>query len=181
MNTKFIVGGFAGLLLLSLIGVFAMVVINSEEVITEDATTVSQSLPANPEGDPASTSAPADGETAPTNVESIVLRAKEGFTGEGTATRSTGANGEYILEIIANLPPPAEGKFYEGWVVGSSVLSTGKLTQESEDGAWSAVFTDDSDEDLYTYNEIVITEETEADGLDGKPEVHVLEGSFPSE
>ena len=28
------------------------------------------------------------------------------------------------------------------------------------------------------YNEVVITEETEANGLDGNPEIHVLEGSF---
>lgn len=33
-------------------------------------------------------------------------------------------------------------------------------------------------EDKSSFNNVVITAEAEADGLDGKPEMHVLEGYF---
>ena len=89
------------------------------------------------------------------------------------ATRTV--EGEYVHTVTANLGDPAPGDFYEGWVVGPSVVSTGAL-EEEEDGVWTLVYT--STEDLSEHDRVVITEETSANGLDGIPEDHVLEGSF---
>jgi hypothetical protein len=36
----------------------------------------------------------------------------------------------------------------------------------------------ESQEDMSSYKKVVITEETEANGLDNNPEAHVLEGNF---
>lgn len=122
-------------------------------------------------------SAPAD-ETSMTNdeaqpTEEITLEAVGDYTGSGTATRTT--SGTYLHTVMAELGDPAEGDFYEGWIVGPSVVSTGELEKEGE-GMWSLVF--ESEEDYSQHNRVVITEETLANGLDGIPEDHVLEGEF---
>lgn len=108
-------------------------------------------------------------------IEEIPLTSVGNYSGDGTATRTI--TGEYIHTVTANIGNPAEGKFYEGWIVGGpdEFISTGKLTQETE-GVWTLVFTSPSDKSAYT--QVVITEETEANGLDNNPEDHVLEGSF---
>ena len=117
---------------------------------------------------------PAEGVEAPENVEKATLAAVGEYEGSGSATRSF-TDDTFSHEVVASLDDPAEGKFYEGWLVGSSVVSTGKLTSEGG-GEWSLTFT--SEDDLTSHDSIFITEETEANGLDGNPEAHVLEGSF---
>lgn len=111
-------------------------------------------------------------------VETITLKAVGEYSGSGTATRIF-SNGTFTHTVSANIAEPASGKFIEGWLVNMSLtpkfLSTGKLKKEN--GEYKLTFTENKD---YTkYNGIVITEETEANGLDGVPEAHVLEGSFP--
>ena len=124
---------------------------------------------------PTDTSQPADAAELPDVIEEATLTAVGSIKGSGGATRSFGTSG-FNHEIVASLQLPAEGKFYEGWLVGDSVVSTGALTDEG-DNEWSLVFT--SDTDLRNgHDAIVVTEETLEDGLDGKPEKHVLEGSF---
>lgn len=120
---------------------------------------------------------PADDSLAPSNVEEIDLKSVGNFEGDGEATRSYDVEAEqFIHNVMANLDDPNEGKFYEGWLVdGEQFISTGKLQSELV-GVWSLVFVDEVD--LRNYNQVVITEETEADGLDSRPEDHVLEGSF---
>lgn len=102
------------------------------------------------------------------------LVAEPGYQASGVADRSYDGT-TFTHSVMAEIQDPAEGKFFEGWIVGPSVISTGKMTKQA-DGSWRIDF--ESDQDLTDHNKVVITEETEADGLDGKPETHVLEGSF---
>ncbi|PID32135.1 hypothetical protein CR970_02000 [Candidatus Saccharibacteria bacterium] len=108
-------------------------------------------------------------------TESTTLAAVGSYTGSATATRTT--SGSFVHTVTAQLGAPADGDFYEGWLVvpGGGFVSTGKLNQENG-GEWSLSYT--SDQDLAAYTQVVITEETGADGLDNVPEDHVLEGSF---
>lgn len=149
---------------------------DTDEVVNE--TEVNNTAVSNPvinSGQPADeTSQPAEDVVASADVEEITLEAVNDYVATGTATRSFGEGG-FSHEVIMQTGPPAEGKFYEGWIVGPSIISTGELTEE-EDGVWSLTYT--SDEDLLSHSRVVITEETSANGLDGVPEDHVLEGSF---
>ncbi|MDX1765468.1 MAG: hypothetical protein R3313_00790 [Candidatus Saccharimonadales bacterium] len=133
-------------------------------VATQTETTVEQET--NNE-----TSTPVD--EAPTALETAALKAVGSYTGSGTATRTI--EGAYVHEVIAELGNPSPGDFYEGWLVGPSVVSIGKLTTKGF-GQWRLFFT--TEKDLSQHDRIVITEETLANGLDGIPEDHVLEGSF---
>ncbi len=139
---------------------------NSPQLTTEVVETPEESV---------ETSQPAEGVETPVPRGSAELLAVNGFDASGTATRAQVGESGYQHEVIAQLPPSPEGTFYEGWIVGSSVVSTGELTQEG-DGESSLVF--ESQEDLFSHDEVVITQETLANGLDGVPEVHVLEGTF---
>ncbi|MDQ3158938.1 MAG: anti-sigma factor [bacterium] len=98
------------------------------------------------------------------------------YTGSGEATRTFDLAGpKFFHDVIANIPDPAEGKFYEGWLVNNGkFFSTGKLEKNGEQYILNYV----GDKDYPDHNLVVITEETEANGLDNKPEAHVLEGSF---
>ena len=111
-----------------------------------------------------------------TDVESADLNAVGDYSGSGTATRQYEGS-TFTHTVTANIGAPAEGKFYEGWLVRKipfSIVSTGKLEKNSNGYALS--FT--SADDLNSHSGIVVTEETESMGLDGKPEAHVLEGGF---
>ncbi len=94
--------------------------------------------------------------------------------GSGTATRRI-INGKFIHTVQAEIPDPSAGKFYEGWLVsGSNFFSTGKMVKRGD--YWELEYT--VNEDKNNYPEVVITEETKANGLDEIPETHILEGSF---
>ena len=106
-------------------------------------------------------------------IEETDLFAVSNYTGDGTATRIF--DDEFNHTVTANIDDPADGKFYEGWLVtGTSFFSTGELIKEGN--AFTLKYT--SSEDQSAFNEVVITEETSANGLDGVPEDHVLEGEF---
>ncbi|MBI3577171.1 hypothetical protein HY086_03995 [Candidatus Gottesmanbacteria bacterium] len=116
--------------------------------------------------------------TAPsTRVETATLVAVGKFTGTGTATRSFDGT-TFTLTVTATLPDPKSGKFYEGWLVRKQpsllFFSTGKLTKQG--GQYVATYT--AGQNYPEYRGVVVTEETLANGLDGKPETHVLEGAF---
>ena len=110
-------------------------------------------------------------------VETITLKAVDNYTGSGTATRIF-ANGAFTHTVNASIGDPAEGKFYEGWLVNMSLtpkfFSTGKL--EKKGNSYTLTYT--SKKDYSNYISVIITEEDEANGLDGVPEAHVLEGEF---
>jgi len=104
----------------------------------------------------------------------VEIKAVGNYSGSALADRSF-LDGKFNHKVMAKLGDPAEGKFYEGWLVkGISFFSTGKMEKKDE----MYVLEYMSEEDSREFKDIVITEETLANGLDGKPEVHVLEGKF---
>ncbi len=86
-------------------------------------------------------------------------------------------NGKFTHAVIALMPDPPAGKFYEGWLVqreGGKVInffSTGKMTKEG--GAYILNFKDTKD--YPQHNTVIITLE-EVD--DKKPEKHILDGDL---
>lgn len=86
-------------------------------------------------------------------------------------------NGKFTHSVIALMPDPAAGKFYEGWLVKKengqvvNFFSTGKMTKEG--GAYILNFEDAKD--YPEHNDVVITLE-EVD--DKQPEKHILEGTL---
>ena len=136
---------------------------SNKDISLETANTVNQ-VPENNQ----------NADNAVESVESIELEAVGNHTGTGTANRTYDEE-NFIHLVVAQIGPSADGKFYEGWLVKDGIpVSTGKMIAEG--GDYSLLF--QSDTDYSDHNLVVITEETEADGLDGKPEVHVLEGTF---
>ena len=111
------------------------------------------------------------------NLQQIILTPVDEFEGIGNATRSFN-DGTFVHMVSASIEDPPEGKFYEGWLVTNSpeldFFSTGKMVKENN----SYLLLYESSSDLTEYNEVVITQETESNGLDGIPELHILEGSF---
>ena len=112
----------------------------------------------------------------PTDVieQEATLEAVGTYTGSGSAESNYDGK-MYSHKVTADIGDPAEGKFYEGWLVGSfGFVSTGKMVKEGN----QYVLQFESQEDMSSYKKVVITEETEANGLDNNPEAHVLEGNF---
>ncbi len=113
----------------------------------------------------------------PEDVEKAQLKDVVGGDALGIATRND-ENGTFIHVVLADLPSPEEGFFYEGWLVRGKegdddfdYISTGKMRFAK--GGYLLEF--ESSTDYFDYQEVVITlEETE----DGTPETHVLEGDF---
>lgn len=103
------------------------------------------------------------------------------YKGSATATSDFKA-GTFTHSLSAILGDVATDKFYEGWLVRGKTgdadfafVSTGKLLQGA-DGMWTTSFT--STTDYGDYTNVVVTLETLANGLDGVPETHILEGAF---
>lgn len=110
--------------------------------------------------------------------EEVSLDAVDARGGTATATRIF-SGGQMTHTVHATVGDPQEGKFYEGWLVQKPPLkfySTGKMA-EREEGVYELTYIRPDDAEA-RYNEVVITEETLADGLDNKPEAHIFEGSF---
>jgi len=122
--------------------------------------------------DTANTAAEGDAETT-TETESTSLSPVGENTGEATATRVYNeAEAEFTHTLTATLASPDEGYYYEGWLSdGEDVISTGRLGAEGEE----YLLTYTSAEDLISYNEVIITLESDSDE---EPGAHVLEGSF---
>lgn len=104
----------------------------------------------------------------------VEIRAVGNYSGNALASRSF-LDGKFMHNVIANIEDPSLGKFYEGWLVkGTSFFSTGKMIKKDD----TYVLNFEEVKDSRDYKKVVITEETESQGLDNKPEVHVLEGDF---
>ncbi len=74
--------------------------------------------------------------------------------------------------VLADLPDPEKGSYYEGWLVkGDSVISTGRM--QIAKGGYLLEF--NSNTDYSDHSEVVVTKEKTADK---NPEEHILEGSF---
>lgn len=95
---------------------------------------------------------------------------------EGAAT-SDYVDGTFRHLVVATLPDPPEGYFYEGWLVRSrpfDFFSTGEFIQHVDDLKWYLVY--ESEDDKRDYNKVIVTLEPN-DG-DPAPAEHVLEGVF---
>ncbi|EKE19882.1 MAG: rhodanese-like protein [uncultured bacterium] len=104
----------------------------------------------------------------------VEIKAVGKYAGNALASRSF-LDGKFTHKVVAKIADPAPSKFYEGWLVkGTSFFSTGKMMKEGD----TYILNFNEAKDSRDYKKIVITEETEAQGLDGKPEAHVLEGEF---
>jgi hypothetical protein len=113
----------------------------------------------------------------PDDLEKAELQPVGNDNYSAVATRKY-ENGLYTHTIIADLPDPEEGTFYQGWLFKGnpddsdySIVSTGKLRIAK--GGYLLDF--ESGTDYSDYQRVVITLEN---NLDDKPETYVLEGSF---
>ena len=113
----------------------------------------------------------------PEDVERADLNDVTGGTGSGIATRKY-ASGRFTHALLADLPEPASGTFYEGWLVRGkegeanfAFISTGRMRVAK--GGYLLELT--SSTDYSDYKGVVVTLERVDDK---KPEAHILEGSF---
>ncbi len=107
----------------------------------------------------------------PEDVEKAELKDVVGGDSSGIATRKF-ENGRFAHMVLADLPDPETGSYYEGWLVnGDSVISTGRM--QIAKGGYLLEFS--SDTDYSDHSEVVVTKEKIADK---NPEEHILEGSF---
>jgi hypothetical protein len=94
-----------------------------------------------------------------------------GGIGMGEAAR-TYEKGKYALTVLADLPEPKAGYFYQGWLSdGKTFLSLGKLRVAK--GGYLVDFS--ATKDYTSYKKVVVTTEKI---FDNTPETYVLEGSF---
>jgi len=110
--------------------------------------------------------------TIPDDVDKVELSAVSDIKGSGIATRKY-ESGKFTHMVLADLPDPEAGTFYEGRLVkgDETYISTGKMTMAK--GGYLLEF--QYPIDISSYNKVVITLEKTADS---KPEKHILEGSF---
>ena len=107
----------------------------------------------------------------PEDVDKTELKDVTGGDASGIATRKY-EGGQFTHAVLADLPDPETGTFYEGWLVKEeSVISTGRFRIAK--GGYLLEF--QSSTNYSDYNDVVITLEKVADST---PEEHVLEGSF---
>jgi hypothetical protein len=113
----------------------------------------------------------------PEGFEKAELDDVTGGTGSGLASRKY-ESGTFNHAILADLPDPESGSFYEGWLVRGkegdadfAYISTGKLSVAK--GGYMLEF--ESSVDYSDYSGVVVTLEKVNDK---KPEKHILEGSF---
>jgi hypothetical protein len=112
-----------------------------------------------------------NGIAIPSDVDKTELTGVSGSEGLGVATRKF-TNGEFELTILADLPTPQAGYFYQGWIKkDSDYVSVGKL--ELAKGGYLLDFS--SDTNYSDYNSVIVTSEKVNDK---NPETHLLEGSF---
>lgn len=109
--------------------------------------------------------------TIPANADKADLTDVSGGQGMGEAAR-TFENGKFSLTVLADLPSPKAGYFYQGWIFnGTADISLGKLRIAK--GGYLIDFT--STKDYSSYSKVVVTLEKV---FDNTPETHILEGSF---
>lgn len=109
--------------------------------------------------------------TIPEDVAKIDLKSVSGIQGMGIATRKY-ESGKFTHMILADLPDPAAGGFYQGWLVkDDNYLITGKL--QITKGGYLLEFIYPTD--LPDYKKVLVSLEK---SVTAKPTEIVLEGSF---
>jgi hypothetical protein len=113
----------------------------------------------------------------PEDVSKAELKDVTGGNASGIVTKDY-KNGEFTSSVIADLPAPEAGHFYEAWLSkgekGSSDYSIISLgTFNSAKGGYLLDFS--SKTDYSSYDNAMVTSETK---LDNTPETIILQGSF---
>lgn len=113
----------------------------------------------------------------PEDVDKAQLKDVSGGNSSGIATRKF-QEGKFTHTLLADLPEPEQGAFYEGWLLrgeeGSenfSIVSTGRLRLAK--GGYLLEF--ESTTDYSDFDKVLVSLEKIADK---NPEKHILEGSF---
>ena len=113
----------------------------------------------------------------PETAEKAELKDVAGGSASGIATREF-KNGKFSHTVLADLPDPKAGEFYQGWLVKGkegdvdfSFISTGRLRLAK--GGYLLEFS--SAKDYSDYKNVAVTLETKADN---KMETRILDGSF---
>lgn len=113
----------------------------------------------------------------PTNADKIGLKNLTG-NGETGEAFKTYQNGKFNMTVIADLPTPSSGYFYQGWMVRGnkgesnySSISLGKLGLTK--GGYITEF--GINKNYPDYKKVLVTLEKT---FDSTPETNVLEGSF---
>lgn len=115
--------------------------------------------------------------TIPDDVEKADLKDSSGGDASGVATRKV-ESGTFIHTVLADLPDPQPGYFYQGWLVRGkegeanySIITTGRMRLAK--GGYLLEF--ESSTDYSDYKTVYITLERVNDR---NPEKRVLEASF---
>ena len=107
----------------------------------------------------------------PANADKADLMDVSGGVGLGEAVRIY-QNGKFSLTILADLPDPKTGYFYQGWIVnGTTYLSLGELRVAK--GGYLVDFI--STTNYSNVKNVVVTLERVFNNV---PETRILEGSF---
>lgn len=110
------------------------------------------------------------------DASEIALTAIGDFRGSATASSQFSEVG-FQHVVVATLPDPPVGYYYEGWLIRSKpfdFFSTGRLIQHADDLKWYLVWEDT--EDKRDYRKVVVTLEPDDGNI--APADHVLEGVF---
>lgn len=114
--------------------------------------------------------------TVADDAAEILLAPMNDFRGSATASSQFSDTG-FQHVIVATLPDPPVGYYYEGWLIRSKpfdFFSTGRLIQHADDLKWYLVW--EQSEDNRDYRKVVVT--LEPDDGNPAPAEHVLEGVF---
>lgn len=108
----------------------------------------------------------------PEDLERVELNKISDIEGTGIATRKY-QNGKFSHMILADLPDPENGMFYQGWLQKDegNIISTGKLRLAK--GGYLLEF--ESNIDYSDHKKVFVTLEKV---LDNNLEKRILEGSF---
>lgn len=114
----------------------------------------------------------------PDDAPKAELKATDGGDASGIATHDY-KDGTYKLTVLADLPEPAKGTFYQGWIVKGeegkddyNLISAGRLTT----GKGGYMLEYQSKKDYTDHSKIVISEEKSQGTKIG--DTTVLEGDF---
>lgn len=115
--------------------------------------------------------------TLPDDVEKAELKDVTGGDASAVTTRKF-ENNKFTSTILADLPDPESGSFYQGWLIKGEegtddyrIASLGKLTVAK--GGWMLDYSGATN--YSEYDKVMITLEKK---FDLTPETKVLEGSF---
>jgi hypothetical protein len=113
----------------------------------------------------------------PEDVDKAELKDVSGSSSSGIATRKF-ENQTFSHTVLADLPDPDQGKFYQGWLLkgeegkeGFALVSSGTMKQAK--GGWMIEL--QTKTNYSDYKKVVISLEEKADNT---PEKRILEGSF---